>query len=320
MREIQINVNGDIISNDDKWIYDWLEWDSTCPNDIKNALAAKSENEKLTVLVNSGGGSVMAGQEIYSLLSGRSDVEIKVQSLAGSAASVIAMANHCEISPVAMIMIHNVSMSGASGDYHDMQKNAEILRQMNAALAGAYTAKTGRSPVAMIMIHNVSMSGASGDYHDMQKNAEILRQMNAALAGAYTAKTGRSHVAMIMIHNVSMSGASGDYHDMQKNAEILRQMNAALAGAYTAKTGRSQEEILKLMDRETWLTASQALEMGFVDGISSEEARQNYFLNNINGMRLTDEIRQKVLNEKAQAEQNEKMKNDILKDLDLYGV
>lgn len=226
MREIQINVSGDIISNDDKWIYDWLKWDSTCPNDIKNALATKPENEKLTVLVNSGGGSVMAGQEIYSLLSGRSDVEIKVQSLAGSAASVIAMANHCEISPVAMIMIHNVSMSGASGDYHDMQKNAEILRQMNAALAGAYT----------------------------------------------------------------------------------------------AKTGRPQEEILKLMDRETWLTANQALEMGFVDGISSEEARQNYFLNNINGMRLTDEIRQKVLNEKAQAEQNEKMKNDILKDLDLYGV
>lgn len=223
---MQINVNGDIISNDDKWIYDWLEWDSTCPNDIKNALAAKSENEKLTVLVNSGGGSVMAGQEIYSLLSGRSDVEIKVQSLAGSAASVIAMANHCEISPVAMIMIHNVSMSGASGDYHDMQKNAEILRQMNAALAGAYT----------------------------------------------------------------------------------------------AKTGRSQEEILKLMDRETWLTASQALEMGFVDGISTDEKPQNYFLNNINGMRLTDEIRQKVLAEKAQADKNEKLKNDILKDLDLFGV
>lgn len=223
---MQINVNGDIISNDDKWIYDWLEWDSTCPNDIKNALATKSENEKLTVLVNSGGGSVMAGQEIYSLLSGRSDVEIKVQSLAGSAASVIAMASRCEISPVAMIMIHNVSMTGACGDYHDMQKNAEILRQMNAALAGAYT----------------------------------------------------------------------------------------------TKTGRSQEEILKLMDRETWLTANQALEMGFVDGISTDEKPQNYFLNNINGMRLTDEIRQKVLAEKAQADKNEKLKNDILKDLDLFGV
>lgn len=221
---MQIDVNGDIISNDDKWIYDWLEWDSTCPNDIKNALATKPENEKLTVLVNSGGGSVMAGQEIYSLLSGRNDVEIKVQSLAGSAASVIAMANHCEISPVAMIMIHNVSMSGASGDYHDMQKNAEILRQMNAALSGAYT----------------------------------------------------------------------------------------------AKTGRSQEEILRLMDRETWLTANQALEMGFVDGIIRDE--KPLFMNNVNGMRLTDEIRQKVLAEKAAKEKNETEKNELLKDLDLFGI
>lgn len=221
---MQINVNGDIISNDDKWIYNWLEWDSTCPNDIKNALATKPENEKLTVLVNSGGGSVMAGQEIYSLLSGRNDVEIKVQSLAGSAASVIAMANRCEISPVAMIMIHNVSMSGASGDYHDMQKNAEILRQMNAALASAYI----------------------------------------------------------------------------------------------AKTGRSQEEILKLMDRETWLTANQALEMGFVDGIIRDE--KPLFMNNVSGMRLTDEIRQKVLAEKAAKEKNETEKNELLKDLDLFGI
>lgn len=221
---MQINVNGDIISNDDKWIYNWLEWDSTCPNDIKNALATKPENEKLTVLVNSGGGSVMAGQEIYSLLSGRNDVEIKVQSLAGSAASVIAMANHCEISPVAMIMIHNVSMFGASGDYHDMQKNAEILRQMNAALASAYI----------------------------------------------------------------------------------------------AKTGRSQEEILKLMDRETWLTANQALEMGFVDGIIRDE--KPLFMNNVCGMRLTDEIRQKVLAEKAAKEKNETEKNELLKDLDLFGI
>lgn len=221
---MDIDVRGDIISNDDKWIYDWLEWDSTCPNDIKNALATKPENEKLTVLVNSGGGSVMAGQEIYSLLYGRNDVEIKVQSLAGSAASVIAMANHCEISPVAMIMIHNVSMYGASGDYHDMQKNAEILRQMNAALAGAYT----------------------------------------------------------------------------------------------AKTGKPQEEILKLMDRETWLTANQAVEMGFVDGIIRDE--KPLFMNNVSGMRLTDEIRQKVLAEKELADENEKLKNDILKDLDLFGV
>lgn len=137
-------MKGDIIFNDDKWIYDWLEWDATCPNDIKKAIENLQPGETLDVLVNSGGGYVTAGQEIYSLLVGRNDVDIKIQSMAGSAASVIAMANRSEISPVAMIMIHNVS-GAAQGDYHDMQHQAEVLKQMNKALAQAYIKKTGKS-------------------------------------------------------------------------------------------------------------------------------------------------------------------------------
>lgn len=219
----EINIKGDIISNDDKWIYDWLAWDSTSPDDVRAALETKPEGEKLTVLINSGGGSVFAGDEIYSMLHDRDDVEIKIQSLAGSAASVIAMANHSEISPVAMLMIHNVSMSGASGDYHDMKKNAEILQRMNEALAASYV----------------------------------------------------------------------------------------------AKTGKDQDEILKLMDKETWLTANQALELGFVDAIEGESEQ---FVAAISGMRLTDEIRQRVIAEKAQAEKIEEQKTNILKDLDSYGI
>jgi len=218
-----IDVSGDIVSNNDKWIYDWLGWDAISPVDIKKALSECSPGEVLTVNINSGGGSVMAGQEIYSMLYGRSDVEIKIQSLAGSAASVIAMANRSEISPVAMIMIHNVSMWGAGGDYHDMQKNAEILKNMNEALATAYT----------------------------------------------------------------------------------------------AKTGKSQDEILKLMDKETWLTANQALEMGFVDSIAKDST---VFTNNVSGLRLTDEIRQKVLAEREYKDQIENEKSKLLGDIDLYGV
>ena len=90
----------------------------------------------------------MAGQEMYSVLSQKKNVTIIIQSMAGSAASVVAMAGKSKISPVAMIMIHNVSICGASGDYHDMQKHAEILKQMNAAMAGSLYRKirqgTGR--------------------------------------------------------------------------------------------------------------------------------------------------------------------------------
>lgn len=84
----EVDIRGDIISNDDKWIYRWLEWDSTCPNDIKKAIDTKPENEKLIVKINSGGGSVMAGQEIYSMLHGRSDIDIEIQSMAGEAPPV----------------------------------------------------------------------------------------------------------------------------------------------------------------------------------------------------------------------------------------
>ena len=218
----EVDVRGDIISNDDKWIYDWLEWDSTSPGDIRFALDSKPEGEKLTVRINSGGGNVLAGQEIFSMLHGRDDVDIEIESLAGSAASVIAMANVSEISPVAMIMIHNVSMVGAAGDYHDMKKNAEILQQMNSALAQAYV----------------------------------------------------------------------------------------------SKTGKTEDEILHLMDRETWLTANQALEMGFVDRISEAAP---VMTNTLTGMRLTDEIRQKVMAEKAEKDRKESLKAEILKDIDNYG-
>ena len=223
VKEMEIDVRGDIIGNDDKWIYDWLEWDSTCPDDVKSALQTMPAGEKLIVNINSGGGSVMAGQEIYSLLHGRKDVEIHIQSLAGSAASVIAMANTCKMSPVATIMIHNVSMSGASGDYHDMQKNAEILKTMNSALAEAYT----------------------------------------------------------------------------------------------AKTGKTKDEILKMMDKETWITAGQALEMGFIDEV---EEFQTQITNSICGIRLTEEIRQQVTKEKELQNKKEQLKNELLNDLDKYGV
>lgn len=113
------------------------------------------------------------------------------------------------------------------------------------------------------------------------------------------------------------SGASGDYHDMQKNAEILKTMNSALSEAYAKKTGRSKDEILKMMDKETWITAEKALELGFIDKI--ENSGQQFF-NCVCGVRLTDEIRNKVKQEKEAQEAKEQQKKEILRDLDQYGI
>lgn len=139
-----INVNGDIICTDMKWIYDWLEYESTCPADVKNVIAELTdENEELKVIINSPGGDVQAGQEIYSILkSVKNHVTIEVQSMAASAASMVAMAGDTvRMSPVSLLMIHNASTC-TSGDYRDMQHTADVLQTVNTAIMQAYIAKT----------------------------------------------------------------------------------------------------------------------------------------------------------------------------------
>ena len=140
----QVDIRGVIVPDDDLWIYEWFDMAATSPKCIRDALA-EANGDDVVVTINSGGGDVGAGQEIYTLLrSYTGKVTIQVFSLAASAASVIAMAGDSEISPVAQLMIHNVSTS-ARGDHRVMEHVAGVLINANEALAAAYVAKTGKS-------------------------------------------------------------------------------------------------------------------------------------------------------------------------------
>ena len=141
---MRIDVKGTIVSNDDKWIYEWFEMDATCPNDV-NKLIDQANGEPLEVYINSGGGDIFAGSEIYSALrSYKGEVNIHVVGIAASAASVIACAGKSDITPTAMFLVHNVSGS-AQGDYHVMDKSSDVLQTANRSIAAAYIAKTGMS-------------------------------------------------------------------------------------------------------------------------------------------------------------------------------
>ena len=169
---IQIDIRGVIVPDSDQWVYDWLEISATSPGVVRNALAS-ANGQEVVVNINSNGGDVWAGQEMYTALRNYpGKVTIRIQSIAFSAAAVVAMARESEMSPVAQLMIHNVS-----------------------------------------------------------------------------------------------SRATGDHRDMEHAAEVLRNSNQAIASAFVAKTGKSEQEILDLMDRETWLTAEQAVQEGFVDRV-----------------------------------------------------
>ncbi|MBR2311125.1 MAG: Clp protease ClpP [Oscillospiraceae bacterium] len=139
-----IDIRGVIVPDDDLWIYDWLEISATAPTTVRMALQ-EANGEPVEVLINSNGGDVFAGSEIFTLLRAYSGkVLIKIQSFAASAAAVIAMAGESEMSPIAQLMIHNVSGS-ARGDHRNMEHAAEVLANANRAIATAFTAKTGKS-------------------------------------------------------------------------------------------------------------------------------------------------------------------------------
>lgn len=204
----KVRIAGVIISNDQKWIYDWFEMDSFCPNDLRKAIT--DEYETIEVEINSGGGSVFAGSEIYTALKNhKGQVNVSIVGLAASAASVIAMAG-------------------------------KIVKM---------------SPTAQFMVHNVSAQG------------------------------------------------EGDYRDMQHMADILKTANETIASAYILKTGKSKDEILAMMDKETWLTAEKAKEYGFIDEVmfTNDDSKFQLVANFMPNIIPTNVI-EKMVKEKAQAE------------------
>lgn len=137
-----IDIKGEIINSNNQWIYDWLGMEATSPKKISDALQ-DAGGEDVEIHINSPGGDVFAGSEIYTLLRSYSGkVKIKILGIAASAASVIAQAGESEISPTGMFMIHNVK-TWSSGDYRDMEYTAEALRAANESIINAYVAKTG---------------------------------------------------------------------------------------------------------------------------------------------------------------------------------
>ena len=121
----------------------WFDDDVT-PQLFKEELMAGNGN--ITVWINSPGGDCVAAAQIYNMLMDyKGDVTVKIDGIAASAASVIAMAGtKVLISPVGMMMIHNPATI-AWGDTAEMQKAIEMLASVKDSIINAYEIKTGLS-------------------------------------------------------------------------------------------------------------------------------------------------------------------------------
>ena len=100
----------------------------------------------ITVWINSPGGDCVAAAQIYNMLMDyKGNVTVKIDGIAASAASVIAMAGtKVLVSPVSMLMIHN-PMTAAFGNSEEMQKAIEMLSSVKDSIINAYEIKTGLS-------------------------------------------------------------------------------------------------------------------------------------------------------------------------------
>jgi len=76
-----------------------------------------------------------------------------------------------------------------------------------------------------------------------------------------------SENSLLMIHN-AWGGTQGDASEMRKQADVLDKITNEIAEIYVKKTNLPYDEIIRLMSEETWLTAEEAVAMGFVDSIS----------------------------------------------------
>ena len=134
-------LNGTIA--DESW-YD----DDVTPQLFKNDLYADSGD--VTVWLNSPGGDCVAAAQIYNMLKEYpGNVTIKIDGIAASAASLIAMAgDNILMSSVSMMMIHN-PLTMAIGNADDMQKAAAMLDEVKESIINAYELKTGLSRVKL---------------------------------------------------------------------------------------------------------------------------------------------------------------------------
>lgn len=118
----------------------WFDDDVT-PQMFRDELFAGEGD--VVVWINSPGGDCVAASQIYSMLMDyKGNVTVKIDGIAASAASVIAMAGtRVLMAPTALMMIHN-PMTAAYGDHEDMQKAIDMLAEVKESIINAYEIKT----------------------------------------------------------------------------------------------------------------------------------------------------------------------------------
>lgn len=198
----KLKIQGTIIPSDYQGIYDWIGWEATSPAKVE-AFLEEAGGEDVELEVNSPGGYVFAGMEIYNRLKMYSgNVTAIVMSIAASAASlIICAADTVRMSPVSQLMIHRAH-SWTEGDANDMYKTADDLAKLDESIANAYIDKTGMGREEVLKMMDVTTWMGAEEAKEKNFADEILFQQGeqpAAAAYGIDMANGASCSAAIML-------------------------------------------------------------------------------------------------------------------------
>lgn len=145
-------ISGEIVDGEDEDEDDDDEEIKSTADIFRDELYSGEGN--ISVWINSPGGDMLTGAQIYNLIKDyKGKVTIKIDGLAASAASVIAMAgDEVLMSPVSQLMIHN-PFSCAIGDSNEMKRAADMLNEVKESIINAYELKThlSRNKISRMM-------------------------------------------------------------------------------------------------------------------------------------------------------------------------
>lgn len=143
---MRVSLNGIVSSDDDLEVYEWFNMLAFSPASVRKAIRDNPEGEELVLEINSPGGSVFAGGEIYTVLKDAAQtihIRAEIQSLAASAASYLCLGcSEVLISPVALMMVH-MPTTATRGDRTAHQRSIGLLDSVREAILNAYERKAG---------------------------------------------------------------------------------------------------------------------------------------------------------------------------------
>lgn len=142
---MRVTLNGIVAADEDVEIYGWFGYRAFGPQTVRDAIANNPAGEELVLEINSPGGSVMAGSEIYSVLRSAEHIHSRaeIQSMAASAASYLCLGcTEAWISPVAQMMIH-LPATCTQGDRSEHLRSVQMLDSTREAILNAYELKAG---------------------------------------------------------------------------------------------------------------------------------------------------------------------------------